>query len=111
LTYDPGDEPSTTPKLNCGAFEKPVGLFDSFAVVSASEAPVPNKMVTSDEIGPVIWHGAAPLYWAGAQYSQSPIKAEGMAVMGGANTLYVRWSIKFKRGHFTFSKGTNHLSE
>jgi hypothetical protein len=55
LTDDPGDEPSTTPKLNCGAFEKLFGFFDSFAVVLANEAPVPNKMfLTSDEIGSVI---------------------------------------------------------
>jgi hypothetical protein len=63
LTDDPGDEPSTTPKLNCGAFENLLGFFDSFAVVLANEAPVPNKtFLTSDEIGPVILHGAAPLY-------------------------------------------------
>ena len=57
MTDDPGDEPSTTPKLNCGALEKLLGFFDGFAVVLANEAPVPNKMLrTSDEIGPVILH-------------------------------------------------------
>jgi hypothetical protein len=57
LTDDPGDEPITTPKLNCGALEKLLGFFDSFAVVLANEAPIPNKMVLgTDEIGPVILH-------------------------------------------------------
>jgi hypothetical protein len=52
---NPSDEPSTTPKLNRGALEKILGFFDSFAVVSANEDPVPNKMVLgTDEIGPVI---------------------------------------------------------
>ena len=61
FTDDPGDEPSTAPKLNCGAFEKLLGFFDSFAVVLANEAPVPNKMfLTCDEIGPVILHAACP---------------------------------------------------
>src|SRR5712671_5433739 len=90
FTDDPGDEPSTAPKLNCGAFEKLLGFFDSFAVVLANEAPVPNMFLTSDETGPVILHGAAPSYWAGAQYSQSPIKAEGGAVMRTVKPLYVR---------------------
>ena len=63
LTDDPGDEPSITPKLNCGAFEKLLGFFDSFAVVFANEEPVPDKMnLGSDEIGPVMLHGAAPLH-------------------------------------------------
>jgi hypothetical protein len=61
LTDDPGDEPITTPKLNCGAFEKLLGFFDSFVVVFANEAPVPNKMgLGSDEIGPVILHVVCP---------------------------------------------------
>ena len=61
LTDDPGDEPRTTPKLNCGAFENLLGFFDSFAVVLANEAPEPNKMfLTSDEIGPVILHAFCP---------------------------------------------------
>jgi hypothetical protein len=55
LTDDPDEEPSTTPKLNRGTFEKLLGFFDSFAVVLANEASIPNKMfLTSDEIGPVI---------------------------------------------------------
>ena len=63
LVTDTDDETRAAPKLNCGTLEKPVGLFDSFVVVSANEAPVSNKMfLRSDEIGPVIWHGAAPLY-------------------------------------------------
>ena len=62
FTDDPGDEPSTAPKLNCGAFEKLLGFFDSFVVVLANEAPVPNMFLTSDETGPVILHGAAPSY-------------------------------------------------
>ena len=57
MTDDPGDEPRTTHKLNCRAFEKLLGFFDSFAVVWANKAPVPNKMLlTSDEICPVILH-------------------------------------------------------
>jgi hypothetical protein len=61
LTDDPGDEPSTTPKLNRGTFENLLGFFDSFVVVLANEAPVPNKMfLTSDEIGPVILHAFCP---------------------------------------------------
>jgi hypothetical protein len=54
LVTDPGDEPSTTPKLNRGTFENLLGLFDSFAVVFANEEPVPDKMNRGpDEIGPV----------------------------------------------------------
>jgi hypothetical protein len=61
---NPRDEPSTTPKLNCGALEKLLGFFDSFAVVSANEDPVPNKMVlASDGIGPVILHVVVPNGW------------------------------------------------
>ena len=61
LTDDPGDEPITTPKLNCRAFEKLLGFFDSFVIVFANEAPVPNKMgLGSDEIGPVILHVVCP---------------------------------------------------
>jgi hypothetical protein len=55
LVTDPGDEPSTTPKLNCGTFENLLGLFDSFAVVFANEDPVPDKMNRRpDEKGSVI---------------------------------------------------------
>jgi hypothetical protein len=58
---DTGDETLAAPKLNRRTFEKSVGLFDSFVVVSANEASVSNKMfLRSDEIGPVIWHGATP---------------------------------------------------
>jgi hypothetical protein len=58
---NPRDEPSTTPKLNCGGLEKLLGFFDSFAVVSANEDPVPSKMVlASDGIGPVILHVVVP---------------------------------------------------
>jgi len=54
LTDDPGDEASTTPKLNRGALEKLLGFFDGFAVVFANEASVPDKMILRpDEIGPV----------------------------------------------------------
>ena len=54
LTDDPGDEAGTTPKLNRGALEKLLGFFDGFAVVSANEASVPDKMILRpDEIGPV----------------------------------------------------------
>jgi hypothetical protein len=61
LVTDPGDKPRAAPKLNRGTFEKPLGLFDSFAVVLANEAPVSNKMfLRSDEIGPVIWHALCP---------------------------------------------------
>jgi hypothetical protein len=59
---DTGDETFAAPKLNRGTFEKPVGLFDSFAVVSANEAPVSNKTILRYEIDPIFWHGAAPLY-------------------------------------------------
>ena len=62
LVTDTGDETFAAPKLNRGTFEKPVGLFDSFAVVSANEAPVSNKTILRYEIGPIFWHGAAPLY-------------------------------------------------
>jgi hypothetical protein len=41
--------------------------------------------------------------------SQSPIKAAGGSVMDAVNSLYVRQSIKFKGGHFTFSKGAIRL--
>jgi hypothetical protein len=59
---DPGDKPRAAPKLNRGTLEKPLGLLDSFAVVSANESPVPNKRIIleSDEIGPVIWHALCP---------------------------------------------------
>jgi hypothetical protein len=54
LVIDPGDEPSTTPKLNRGTFENLLGFSDSFAVVFANEEPVPDKMNRGpDEIGPV----------------------------------------------------------
>ena len=63
LVTDPGDEPGAAPKLNRGTFENLVGFFDSFAVVLANKAPVSDKMNRGpDEIGPVILHGAAPLY-------------------------------------------------
>jgi hypothetical protein len=58
---NPSDEPITTPKLNRGALENLLGFFDSFAVVFANEAPVPNKMVLgTDKIGPVILHVVCP---------------------------------------------------
>jgi hypothetical protein len=61
LVTDPGDKPRSTPKLNRGTFEKPLGLIDSFAVVSANEAPVSKEMILRcDEIGPVIWHAFCP---------------------------------------------------
>ena len=56
LTGNPGDEPSTTPKLNRGTFENFLGFFDSFGVVFASEAPVPRILLTPDEIGAVFRH-------------------------------------------------------
>jgi hypothetical protein len=62
LVTDTGDETFAAPKLNRGTFEKPVSLFDTFAVVSANEAPVSNKTILRYEIGPIFWHGAAPLY-------------------------------------------------
>ena len=62
LMTDTGDETCAAPKLNRGTFEKPAGLFDSFAVVSANEAPVSNKTILGYEIDPIFWHGAAPLY-------------------------------------------------
>jgi hypothetical protein len=52
---DPGDETRAAPKLNRGTFENLLGFFDSFAVVFANEAPVPDEMkLRPDEIGPVI---------------------------------------------------------
>jgi hypothetical protein len=62
---DTGDETLAAPKLNRRTFEKSVGLFDSFAVVSAKETPVSNKMILRYEIGPILRHGAAPLDQAG----------------------------------------------
>src|SRR3979411_1496089 len=86
FTDDPGAEPSTAPKLNCGTFENLLGFFDSFAVVLANEAPVPNKMFrTSDEIGPVILHAACPRCprWQSATpkgpYSGQPPNIRGTA--------------------------------
>jgi hypothetical protein len=61
LVTDTGDETFAAPKLNRGTFEKPVGLFDSFAVVSANEASVSNKTILRYEIGPIFWHGACSL--------------------------------------------------
>jgi len=43
-----------------------------------------------DDVGAIIWHVAAPLDQAGAQNSQSPIKAEGRVGDGAADSLYVR---------------------
>ncbi len=78
LTDDPGDEPGTRPKLNRGTFEKLLGFFDSFAVVLANEAPVPNKMfLTSDEIGAVILH---------AVVSKVPRMATGYAQTADVDT-------------------------
>jgi hypothetical protein len=72
LTDDPGDEPRTTPKLNCGALEKLLGFFDSFVVVLANEASVPNKMfLTSDEIGPVVYHALYPRFRMATGYAQT----------------------------------------
>ena len=79
---DPSDETRATPKLNRGTLENLLGFFDSFAVIFANEEPVPDKMnLGSDEIGSVIWHSAAPMDQAGAQHSQSPITAEGGAMI------------------------------
>jgi hypothetical protein len=46
--------------------------------------------VDADAVSAIIWHGAAPFDQAGAQYSQSPIRVEGGAVIATANSLYVR---------------------
>ena len=60
---DPSDETRATPKLDRGTLENLLGFFDSFAVIFANEEPVPDKMnLGSDEIGPVMLHGAAPLH-------------------------------------------------
>jgi hypothetical protein len=69
-TENPSDKPSTTPKLNRGALAKLLGFFDSFAVVSANEDPVPNKMVlASDGIGPVILHVVVLNSWMKKRYA------------------------------------------
>jgi hypothetical protein len=40
-----------------------------------------ERRVDADDVGAIIWHGAAPLDRAGAQHSQSPIKAADGSVM------------------------------
>ena len=58
---DPGDETRAAPKLKRGTFEYCLGLFDSFAVVLANEASIPDKMnLRPDEISPVICHALRP---------------------------------------------------
>ena len=121
LRPEPSDEARAAPKFDHAIIEKRLGLFDGFAIIAANDSSEVFKMfVESDEIGSVIYHGAAPWDQAGAQHSQSPVTAEGGAVMGTCS--HVRWSalwsiahlaksltvklVRFQKGPLQKSKGT-----
>jgi hypothetical protein len=65
------------PKFNVVAVNKLLCLFPSFAIVSAVER---NKLlemaVPADDVNSILCHMRSPDQ-AGAQHSQSPIKADG----------------------------------
>jgi hypothetical protein len=84
LIDNSGDESRATPKLNRGTFENFLGFFDSFGVVFASEAPVPNKILSSDEIGAVIRHPLSP---------KDPVPdAEGYVQLVDVGTIFIQIS-------------------
>jgi hypothetical protein len=91
---EPTHESVTVPKLNVVVVNELFGRFDGGDIVrvivqefdyNGIEMPV-----DADAVSAIIWHGAAPFDQAGAQYSQSPIRVEGGAVIATANSLYVR---------------------
>jgi hypothetical protein len=96
LLTDPSDKPSTTPKLDHGAVEKFLGFFDSFAVVSANEDPVANKMVSaSDGIGPVILHVTVLNGWITKKATpkrQTLIRGPGVWILK-QNLMMVVWVV------------------
>jgi hypothetical protein len=74
------------PKFNVAAVNKLLCLFPSFAIVSAVERNTLLEMaVPADDVSSILNHMRSPDQ-AGAQYSQSPIEADGEAVMGNAHT-------------------------
>jgi hypothetical protein len=106
-------ESVAVPKLNVVAINELFGRFNGRGIVrvivqkfGSNEIEIP---VDTDDVGAIVRQCCRSLDQAGAQNSQSPIKAAGGSVMGAVNSLYVWLSTKFKRGHFTFSKGTIRL--
>jgi hypothetical protein len=91
---EPTHESVTVPKLNVVAVNEFLGRFDGGGIVRVIVQEFGSNRIEmpidADDVGAIIWHGAAPLGQAGAQNSQSPIKAAGGSVMGAVNSLYVR---------------------
>jgi hypothetical protein len=91
---EPTHESFTVPKLNVVATNELFGRFDGGGIVRVIVQEFGYNgielRVDADDVSAIIWHGAAPFDQAGAQYSQSPIRAEGGAVIRAANSLYVR---------------------
>jgi hypothetical protein len=89
------------PKFNVVAVNKLLCLFPSFAIVSAVER---NKLlemaVPADDVNSILCHMRSPDQ-AGAQHSQSPMKADGEAVM--VTCSHASWSALWSIAHLAKS--------
>jgi hypothetical protein len=87
-------ESVAVPKLNVVAINELFGRFNGGGIVrvivqksGSNEIEMP---VDTDDVGAIVRQCCCSLDQAGAQNSQSPIKAEGGSVMGAVNSLCVR---------------------
>jgi hypothetical protein len=116
-----GDSATKLPKFNVATVYVLLRVADCPDIVGCLKLNRFLKMsVATNDKRAIFRHGAAPLDQAGAQHSQSPMTAEGGAVM--ATRSHVSWSalwsiahlaksltgklVRFKKGHPKIQKGT-----